>query len=143
MSDLRWLGTADVAAVLAAAALFDEPPTPQWTETFLSRPGHHLCLAYVDGVPAGFVTGVEMTHPDKGTEMFLYELGVDEAYRGRGIGRALTEALAQRAAQRGCYGMWTLTDPSNEAARRTYTSAGAVDRKSQVMLEWVFGPAQL
>ena len=28
-------------------------------------------------LPVGMVTGVETTHPDKGTEMFLYELSVD------------------------------------------------------------------
>ena len=43
------------------------------------------------------VTGVETTHPDKGTEMFLYELAVDEAARDRGVGRALVAALADLA----------------------------------------------
>jgi ribosomal protein S18 acetylase RimI-like enzyme len=43
------------------------------------------------------VTGVEMTHPDKGTEMFLYELGVADEHQGRGIGRALVSALADLA----------------------------------------------
>ena len=137
--ELRWLDAADpdaVDVVLAAGALFDQPPTPQWTNEFLARSGHHLGLASVDGEPAGFVTGVEMTHPDKGTEMFLYELGVDEAYRGRGIGRALVAALAQRAAEVGCYGMWVLADADNEAGTRTYQSAGGSVRGAQVMLDW-------
>src|SRR5688572_18918635 len=93
MTELRWLGVGDEDAVLAAGQLFDDLPSPQWTADFLAKPGHHLCVAYVDDVPAGFVSGVEMCHPDKGTEMCLYELGVDEAYRRRGIGRALTTAL--------------------------------------------------
>jgi ribosomal protein S18 acetylase RimI-like enzyme len=138
VTHLRWLGAGDADAVLAASGLFDDAPTPEWTQLFLSRPGHHLAVAYVDDVPAGFVTGVEMTHPDKGTEMFLYELGVDEAYRGRGIGRALTQALAARARERGSYGMWTLTGPDNEAGQRTYGSAGATDRGRQIMLDWQF-----
>lgn len=136
MAQLRWIDESGVADVVAAGALFDYPPTPEWTAQFLSRPGHHLCLAYVDGEPAGFVTGVEMCHPDKGVEMFLYELGVDEAFRGRGIGRELTAALAQRARELGCYGMWTLTEVDNEAARRTYLSANAIDRGPQLMLDW-------
>jgi len=53
----------------------------------------------------GFVSGVELTHPDKGSEMFLYELGVDAAARRRGVGRALVEALRALARRRGCYGM--------------------------------------
>lgn len=138
MPELRWLTPADAAAVLDAADLFDNPPTPQWTEDFLARSGHHLCLAYVDGAPAGFVTGIEILHPDKGMEMLLYELGVDERFRGRGIGRALVMALDQRARDLGCSGMWVLTDEDNEAAQRTYQSAGATGRSTHVMFDWQF-----
>jgi ribosomal protein S18 acetylase RimI-like enzyme len=134
--ELRWLGPTDVDAVTGAAALFDEAPTRAWAEQFLTRPGHHLCVAYVAGQPAGFVSGVEMTHPDKGTEMFLYELGVDEPHRGRGLGRALVAALRERARERGCYGMWVLTDADNSAALAAYRAAGAVQREPAVMLDW-------
>jgi hypothetical protein len=57
--------------VMAAGHLFDDAPLPEATERFLAAEGHHLLIGYADGVPAGMVTGVEMTHPDKGTEMFL------------------------------------------------------------------------
>jgi hypothetical protein len=70
-------------AVRTASQLFDGPPRPQDTERFLADPRHHLLLAYVGDEPAGMISGVEMTYPDKGTEMFLYELGVDEPFRGR------------------------------------------------------------
>ena len=133
---LNWVTDAD--AILAAGPLFDDEPRREWAERFLAEPGHHLCLAYVDEAPAGFVSGVELTHPDKGTEMFLYELGVDEAYRKRGIGRALVAALADRAADRGCYGMFVLVDTDNEAALRTYRSAGAGGNATSVMLDWRF-----
>jgi len=81
------------------------------------------------------VTGVEVTHPDKGTEMFLYELAVGEPWQRQGIGRSLVEALVDLARERGCYGMWVLTDEDNEAAVATYTSAGGA-RRTQVMLDW-------
>jgi ribosomal protein S18 acetylase RimI-like enzyme len=132
---------AAVEAVLAAGHLFDAPPRPDATERFLADAGHHLLIAYEDGVPAGMVTGVEMTHPDKGTEMFLYELGVDESFRGRGIGATLVTALADLARERGCYGMWVLTEEGNAAARATYTRAGAVAEGPQLMLAWTFLPA--
>ena len=110
--------------MLAAPHLFDEPPTAEWTDRFLTADGHHLLFARLDGADVGFVTGVEMTHPDKGTEMFLYELGVDDAARGQGVGKALVAALRDLAEERGCYGMWVLTDADNEAAIRTYQAAG-------------------
>ena len=140
---LRWMtaSDSDVDDVVTASHLFDHDVQRDWAEKFLDDPNHHLCIAYDDGgEPAGFVTGVETTHPDKGTEMFLYELGVDERYQGKGIGRALVEALATKAQDRGCYGMWVVTESDNDAALATYTSAGANERDdNQVMLGWRFG----
>ena len=122
--------------VEAAGHLFDAAPQPGASRRFLSDERHHLLIAYAGGFPAGMITGVEMTHPDKGTEMFLYELGVDGSFRGRGIGRALVSALAELARQRGCYGMWVLTDHHNAAALATYRRAGGVQEGEQVMLQW-------
>lgn len=118
------LGPLDVDQIMSAAALFDDEPNVDWTERFLARDGHHLLMAFVDGEPAGFVTGVEITHPDKGTEMLLYELGVDEAFRRRGVGTALVEELKTLAGERGCHGMWVPIEAGNDAAVATYRSAG-------------------
>ncbi|GAA2892663.1 GNAT family N-acetyltransferase [Streptomyces mexicanus] len=128
-------------AVQDAGHLFDVSPLPEATERFLADERHHLLIAYVDDAPAGMVTGVEMTHPDKGTEMFLYELGVDEPFRGRGVGRALASALADLARERNCYGMWVITDEDNVAARATYCRAGGVPEEKQVVLVWTFDQA--
>lgn len=128
------------AELTAAEALFDGPARTDWSERFLAAPGHVLLIAYVDGVPAGMVSGVEMTHPDKGTEMCLYELSVDEGHRRRGIGRALTLALAEEARARGCYGMWVGVDTDNEAALATYGSAGAIDEGVFTVRGWPLAP---
>jgi ribosomal-protein-alanine N-acetyltransferase len=131
----------EVAGVLAAGAadLFDEPVQEEWAARFLAAPGHHLLVAYEGGtVPVGMVTGVEMTHPDKGTEMFLYELGVAEGSRRRGVGRALVDALAELARERGCYGMWTVAEAGNDPALATYRSAeGRVEGPTAVPV-WTF-----
>ena len=135
--EIRPLGPGDDDAVGAAAALFDHPPEPGATRRFLEEGTHHLLVAYdASGEPVGFVTGVETTHPDKGTEMFLYELGVAEPVRRQGVGSALVGALAALARQRGCYGMWVGTEDDNVAARRTYERAGARATPAQVILEW-------
>lgn len=126
----------DGGAVVAASELFDHEVRAEWARAFLDHPTHHLCIAYDDGEPAGFVSGVEMTHPDKGTEMFLYELGVDDRFRRRGIGKALVTALRERAQERGCYDMWVLTDAGNEAALTTYTGTGAEEESRQILLSW-------
>jgi hypothetical protein len=51
------------------------------------------------------------------------------------------EALAALARQGGCYGMWTLTDDDNEAARATYSRAGARTPSRHLMPEWAFRDA--
>ena len=84
---------------------------------FLSSKGHHLLVAVEDsGDPVGFVSGVEATHPDKGTEMFLYELSVAESHRNQ----------------------WVGTEPDNAAAIATYRAAGAADPEPFVTLDWIF-----
>jgi ribosomal protein S18 acetylase RimI-like enzyme len=135
---LRHLGPDDADEVLAAADLFDDDALPGSTRRFLDDENHHLIVAYDNEIAAGFVSGVEMTHPDKGTEMFLYELGVVERFRRGGIATALVDALAELARERGCYGMWVLTDADNHAALGTYARSGAMERSEPVMLSWTF-----
>ncbi|MGO4457410.1 N-acetyltransferase family protein [Streptomyces sp. M-16] len=125
--------------LVAAEGLFDGPAREDWARRFLAAPGHLMLIAYVEDVPVGMVSGVEMTHPDKGTEMCLYELSVDEAHRRRGIGRALTLALADEARARGCYGMWVGVDTDNGPALATYDSAGAEDEGVFTMRGWALG----
>jgi ribosomal protein S18 acetylase RimI-like enzyme len=127
----------DCAAVHAAADLFDEPPIAAATERFLAAPGHHLLFAYDEsGRPVGMISGIEMTHPDKGTEMFIYELGVVPTARLQGIGTRLVAELAAIARRNGCYGMWVGTEVDNDAALATYRRAGATDEASFTLLNW-------
>jgi ribosomal protein S18 acetylase RimI-like enzyme len=132
--ELRLIDTAE--DVLAASPLFDEPARTAEAERFVATPGHFLLVAYEHGEPAGFVSGVEMVHPDKGAEMFLYELGVAEPFQGRGIGSALVARLRDLARARGCCGMWVLTDAENAAALATYRRAGSGEPESHVLLSW-------
>ena len=130
------LAIGDEQTVAAMSHLFDGPAVPEHTRRFLQDERHHLLVARQGDDVVGFVSGVEMTHPDKGTEMFLYELGVDERWRRQGVGAALVGALRDLGRERGCYGMWVLTDDNNEAALATYASAGGGSSSQQVMLEW-------
>jgi ribosomal protein S18 acetylase RimI-like enzyme len=135
---IRRLDPSETAALLGAssAGLFDRTVDPEGAHAFLGQPGHHVLIAYEDGQPVGFVTGVELTHPDKGAEMFLYELSVDRIVRKRGIGTALVAALRDLAVERKCRGMWVLTDSDNLSARAAYRKAGATRQAETLMLEW-------
>ena len=127
----------DAAVVHAAVDLFDGPPLEAATARFLADPNHHLLFAYDDaGRAVGMISGVETTHPDKGTEMFVYELGVAPVARLQGVATALVRALGAIARERGCFGMWVGTEPDNEAALATYRRAGANEEAPFVLLSW-------
>ena len=136
--EIRPVEAGEAALVERAGALFDHVPRADTTARFLASENHHLLLALEDDVPIGFVSGVEIVHPDKAVEMFLYELSVAEGVRGRGVGTALVRALADLARERGCRGMWVLTDDDNEAALKAYRRAGATAEESTRLLEWRF-----
>jgi ribosomal protein S18 acetylase RimI-like enzyme len=136
--NIERLGPGDDVRVMDAGHLFDDPPRKDAVARFLADPSHHLLVAYFRGDPVGFVSGVEVTHPDKGTEMFLYELGVDSGHRHQGIGTALVEHLVELARSKDCYGMWVLVDDENEAAAATYRKAHGDVESQPLMFSWRF-----
>jgi len=134
--EIRRLAPGDDALVLAAMHLFDNAAKPDAVARFLGDRRHNQKIAIADGKPVGFVRGVELTHPDKGTEMFLYELAVDERHRRLGIATELVAALRALARKQGCYDMWVLTDHDNDGALATYRKSGTDEESSHVMLTW-------
>ncbi len=132
------MGAGDDDRVVAAEHLFDDPARSDSVTRFLADSSHHLLIAYQDDAAVGFVSGVEVTHPDKGTEMFLYELAVDEGHRRQGIGTELVRALRELARTHGCYGMWVLADDDNAAAGATYHKAGGEVESQPLMFSWRF-----
>ena len=136
---MRILEATTIEQVEAAAPLYDGPPDREASNAVLTDPRHHLLVALDDdGRTVGFISGVEMTHPDKGTEMFLYELAVAQDARQRGIGQALTVGLADLARGRGCYGMWVGVDTDNVAAHATYRAAGGDTPEPCDIITWTF-----
>ena len=129
----------DEERVHAASHLFDGPARTEETARTLREPTHHVLIAYEGDEAVGFVSGIEVTHPDKRTEMMLYELAVDESHRRRGIGRALVRSLADLAAEQGCPSMFVLTEKSNAAAIATYGFGDPVREDDFVMFTWKVG----
>jgi GNAT superfamily N-acetyltransferase len=116
---------------------FDHSIDPGQTRTFLADPRHHLLLAYLGDQPAGFVSAVEVFHPDKAPELFLNEIAVVEAARRRGVARALVEDLKRVGRGLGCVNLWVLTDTDNLPARRLYqTTGGREDDQPSLMFEY-------
>jgi len=88
----------------------------------------YLIAAYVDERPVGLVYGYRFPRLDGPRPMmFLYEAGVLEEFRRRGIGRALVEELKRFAEESDCRKMFVPTQASNEAAMALYRSAGGAE----------------
>jgi GNAT superfamily N-acetyltransferase len=108
---------------------------------FGSRPDAEVLLAEQDGDPAGFALFFHNYSTFLGRRgLYLEDLFVRPAHRGRGVGRALLARLAALAVERGCGRFeWSVLD-WNERAIRVYESLGA-----EPMREWtvyrVTGPA--
>lgn len=123
----------DEHAVLAASHLFDDPARPDQTRRFLAEPGHHLLLAYVEGEPGGFASGVEIVHPDKAPELMLYEIAVDERLRRHGIGRTLVTRLRELARERGCASVFVFAEREDDDAQAFYNALAPDSREGSVM----------
>lgn len=128
----------DPAILATGVTLLDKALDPQAVRDFLAARDHHLLFAWLDeeAEPVGMISGVRMTHPDKGTEMFIYELGVADRARRRGVATALVRALAEIARQYGCYGMWVATEPDNTAAIATYRRVSGTGPEPSVIFAW-------
>ncbi len=138
-SDVRVarVGQGDEDEVARFEEAFDNAVNSEETRRFLDDERHHLLLGYVDDQPAGFVSAVEVFHPDKPSELFLNEIGVIDGARRRGVARALIEELKRVGRERGCVGIWVLTDEDNTAAMSLYRSTGGRwDGNPQVMFEY-------
>jgi GNAT superfamily N-acetyltransferase len=96
------------------------------------HPDAEVAIAETDGAVAGyalFFHNYSTFHCKRG--LYLEDLFVRPAFRGRGIGKRLLSHLAKLAVQRGCARFeWAVLD-WNESAIRFYRSFGA-----EAMQDW-------
>ncbi|MEP1471460.1 MAG: GNAT family N-acetyltransferase [Halieaceae bacterium] len=102
-------------------ALFHQPPRA------------HALICSVDGQPAGFALYFYNFSTWTGKSgVYLEDLFVEPAFRGRGAGKALLRRLAQVACEQDCARFeWSVLD-WNEPAIKFYEAFGA-----QAQSEWV------
>jgi ribosomal protein S18 acetylase RimI-like enzyme len=91
---------------------------------FLEDPGTIAFVALEDREVVGWVWGCRQRHVCGYSQVQLYEVGVAEPARRRGIGRALLMAFREYAIREGHRRMWLFTDEDNHAARALYEATG-------------------
>ncbi|PWC91344.1 acetyltransferase [Azospirillum sp. TSH100] len=89
-------------------------------------PGNRILVAEAEGVLAGFAAFTEVwPGPGLRKGLFLKELYVDAAHRGRGLGSGLVTALAALALSEGHSRVDWTADRSNPALLAFYDATGA------------------
>lgn len=104
----------------------DEVYSTTWNRIFIDSPYEPSCLlAWVDGKAVGLVHYFFHRHAWKVENVcYLQDLFTDPTTRGMGVGRALIEAVYEKADKAKCPTVYWTTQHFNEPARRLYDDIG-------------------
>ena len=94
-------------------------------------------VAEIDSEIAGFVTGY--VRPGSPDTLFIWQVAVDHAYRGRGVGVAMLDGLVEEVAEQGVSVLETTVSPDNEASLAMFGSL-ARRRGAEMIRQKLFEP---
>ena len=134
--DIRQLGASDVDAYRSLMAMFGKafeeidtytgvPPSSAYVERLLDA-SHFIALAAFDEerVIGGLAAYELMKFEQERSEIYIYDLAVDEGYRRRGVATALIQRLQNIAAERGAYVIYVQADLGDDPAIALYSKLG-------------------
>lgn len=105
-----------------------EDPTSASDEYFknlLSREDFHVVAAFENENLVGGLAAYELAkYKREDTEMFLYEIGVENKHRRKGIGREIINFLRQICLDKGILEMFVATEMDNDSAKALYEKMG-------------------
>ena len=109
------------------------PPPNRWQlEEVIASPATDIFVARDDdGEIVGTATLAVFRIPTA-LRAWIEDVVVDESARGEGVGRALTEAMIERAEALGCATVDLTSRPDREAANEMYTKLGFKQRETNV-----------
>jgi aminoglycoside 3-N-acetyltransferase I len=134
--DVRVLRAGDVAAMRAMLSMFgrafDEvrtynahQPDDAYLESLLSSTAFVAIAARSAGTVIGGLAAYLLPKFEQArSELYIYDLAVDEAHRRQGVATAMIRALQALAAERGVYVIFVQADHGDEPAIALYTKLG-------------------
>jgi ribosomal protein S18 acetylase RimI-like enzyme len=135
--------TVDMTLAAELDAMFDEGVAwdTEQGQRFLAHPDTLLLVARWDGAVCGFLTAYRLQRFDRrGAEVLLYEIGVEEPFQRRGVGRALVEEAKRWATEMGADELWVLTEDDNTPARALYAATGGREEIGFTMFDYDLEP---
>ena len=136
------LGSSDVAHFRALNAMFSKafddaenyaakPPSDAYAEKVLSKEGIIPLVALSEGRVIGALVAYELDKLEQErSEIYIYDLAVDDASRRQGVATALIRYLGEIAARRGAWVIYVQADYGDEPAIALYSKLG---RREDVM----------
>lgn len=136
MIELHELGPGDLALLRAVNAMFghafeDEPsytgrpPDDAYLRRLLAHEGFVVIAARAGPQVVGALAGYVLPKFEQArSELYLYDLAVDPAWRRRGVATRLIERLQAVAARRGIGVIFVQADRGDEPAIALYTKLG-------------------
>lgn len=130
------LSPADLGTMRAMLTMFGEAfedrlhytqaqPDDAYLRDLLSSPMFIAVAATVgEQVVGGLAAYVLRKFEQARSEIYIYDLAVDDAHRRQGIATALIEALKQVARERGAYVIFVQADHGDDPAIALYTKLG-------------------
>lgn len=107
------------------------PPSKEFLAEIVASEASTLLVATEDGEILGALTLVVFSIPT-GIRAWIEDVVVDEAGRGKGVGRALNEEALAIAEKRGATTVDLTSRPKREAANRLYKRLGFEQRETNV-----------
>lgn len=105
-------------------------PTRSEVEELVAPPTNTLLIAREGEIVGALFLGLYRS--PTGLHAWIEDVVVDGAFRGRGIGEALTRAGIERAREQGAHEINLTSRPSREAANRLYQRIGFQKRNTNV-----------
>ncbi len=100
-------------------------------EAIVASPSTHLFILECEGSVSGMLTLGEYLAPT-GRKMWIEDVVVDNAMRGRSLGRTLVEHAIEYAGGLGCGTLMLTSRPSRVAANALYRSCGFASKETNV-----------
>lgn len=92
-------------------------PDDAYLQRWLANPNHLALAAFSDKKMVGGLVAYELQKFEQArSEIYIYDLAVDENYRRQGVATGLITALQKEAAQRQAYVIFVQADTSEEDA---------------------------
>ncbi|HEX9988194.1 MAG TPA: GNAT family N-acetyltransferase [Chloroflexia bacterium] len=95
-----------------------------------------VCL--LDSNPVGYLSAFGFPAIDNDcSQVYLYDIVVDEQHRRKGIGSRMIEELKGQCKQDGADHIWVGTSLDNEPAQKTFEGTGA-ERERETYIEYIY-----